>query len=216
MNRGKSTPYFIRLILIIVWSFINQKVKAQERPDSFFKKNFASQPSSSKSTNFTELEAPLEENSNKSEIVVTSTVLNSKDIKQAYEVIGFGAVLSGLDVQSLQANINFFADIILKTKSYVEPFYLFGRPEEVMPFFQSIIEKTDPIDRRQALFEIVNRVKLVSRLPDKIPVEKVPSWIVTIKGGTYILEGVSNPELFFTADGKFIIPDKLAGTDRPK
>jgi len=217
VSRVVITSHLIRLALLISWSLVNREVTGQDKPDSFFQKNFASQPSSIKSNNFTDLEAPsLEKNSKTFEIRATDRVTDSKDIKQAHEVIGFGAVLSGLDIQSLQTNINLFVDVILKTRSYVEPFYLFGRPEEVMPLFQALIERTEPIDRRKALFEVVYRVKLVSRLPDKIPVVKVPSWIVTIKGGTYILEGVSNPDLFFTAEGKFIIPDKLTNKDGVK
>lgn len=210
------------LILAVICSLLctTTTAAADDTPNGFYKKNYAASPGSTtlpesaKDDAFTSPEPEIAPTSSPG--LAAPGTLGTQGTPVTGEPIpvrAFGGVLNGLDLDLFKMQIEFFANMVTKTKGYVEPLYVLGRPEEVSPVVHALLEG---VAEKAVYMEILTRMQIVSKLPATVAVTQAPSWLVTTDKGMYVLQGVAAPGRYFTQDGRFLVPEFLGSSGAKK
>jgi len=143
---------------------------------------------------------PKSAHSGRSPDTSTGTAVNSAPITEASgkPIESISLIASNLDFVSLKNCFTTLLNIFNEKAVRPSTLFLLGLPSE------SYTQEIKDLSQRLAMLGVVE--KLLFEPPANFKVSKVPSWIITLKAGDVLLEGLDSPERFINSKGEFVDP----------
>jgi hypothetical protein len=115
------------------------------------------------------------------------------------KIEGLSLVASGIDADSLTKQLYIIIEIFNKKSVQPAQLYLIGQPDNPKP---SDLKK---IMKRVTMLgvEVITEIEP----PAHLQISKVPTWILSLKDGDIVLEGLDSPDKFINSKGEFIEPE---------
>lgn len=134
----------------------------------------------------------------------------SKGQQGIFEIKGkaiesFGLITSGIDHAAMTANLKTMLEVYNKKNV---------RPSTVIAIGENAKEQPEELQKLQKRLTMLGALFPYAVEPPKnFKIEKVPAWILTLKEGDVVLEGIDSPERFINSKGEFMDPNQIAAVE---